>query len=125
MHIEQFIPQNALLSHCDLLINHGGFHTVAGALAAGLPQVLIPVETDQPLNAACCAALGAGRVIAQGQRTPEAIRAAVRAVLDDPTYRTNAERVRDEITALPGLEHAVALLEHLAIERQPLLSGSR
>ncbi len=120
--IEQFIPQNALLSHCDLLINHGGFHTVAGALAAGLPQVLIPVETDQPLNAAYCAALGAGRVVAQEQRTPEAIREAVRAVLDDPAYRANAEQVRDEITVLPGLEHAVELLERLAAEKQPLLS---
>src|SRR5205823_1587449 len=64
VHIERFIPQNSLLAHCDLLINHGGFHTVAGALAEGLPQVLIPVETDQPLNAAYCAALGAGRVVA-------------------------------------------------------------
>jgi hypothetical protein len=30
--------------------------------------------------------------------------------------------MRDEIAALPGAEHAVALLERLAKEKRPLLS---
>jgi UDP:flavonoid glycosyltransferase YjiC (YdhE family) len=41
-------------------------------------------------------------------------------VLADPSYRANAERVRDEIAALPGPEFAVALLERLAAEKQPI-----
>jgi UDP:flavonoid glycosyltransferase YjiC (YdhE family) len=44
-------------------------------------------------------------------------------VLADPSYRRNAEEIRDEIKQLPGPEHAAALLEHLAANRQPLLSG--
>jgi UDP:flavonoid glycosyltransferase YjiC (YdhE family) len=44
-------------------------------------------------------------------------------VLDDPAYRQNAERVRDEMAALPGLEYAVALLERLARDKQPILSA--
>lgn len=119
--IERYVPQSHLLPHCDLVLNQGGFSTVTGALNAGLPMVLVPLSTDQPLNAACCAALGVGAVVGPEERTPEAIRAAVRAVLADPSYRTNAERVRDAIGALPGLEHAVALLERLAAEKQPLL----
>jgi UDP:flavonoid glycosyltransferase YjiC (YdhE family) len=35
-------------------------------------------------------------------------------VLADPTYRLNAEQIRDEIAALPGPDHAVRLLERLA-----------
>ena len=69
------------------------------------------------------AALGVGRVVGPEERTPEAIRAAVRAVLADPSYRKNAERVRDEMTALPGPEHAVALLEQLAAENRPLIAA--
>jgi len=85
-------------------------------------MVVVPIGADQPDNAACCAALRVGVVIEPHERTPEAIRAAVRAVLADPTYRQNAERLRDEMAALPGPEHAVALLERLAREKQPILS---
>ena len=123
VHIERFIPQSALLPHCDLVVQQGGFSTVTGALNAGLPIVVIPMSADQPYNAACCAALGVGRMIGPGERTPEAIRAAVHAVLADPTYRQNAERLRDEMVAQPGPEYAVELLERLAVEKQPLLTS--
>ncbi len=122
VYIERFIPQSLLLPHCDLVVQHGGFSTVTGALNAGLPMVLIPVIADQPYNAARCAALGVGAVIEPDNRTPEAIREAVRQVLADPTYRQNAERLRDEMAALPGPEYAVELLERLAVEKRPLLT---
>jgi len=122
VHIERFIPQSALLPHCDLVVHQGGFSTVTGALNAGLPMVVIPIFADQPYNAACCAALGVGAVIGPDERTPEAIREAVREVLATPSYRQNAEQVRDEMAALPGPEHAVALLEQLAREKRPLLT---
>ncbi len=123
VHIERFIPQSLLLPYCDLVVHQGGFSTVTGALNAGLPMVVIPIGADQPYNAACCAALGVGLVVAPEERTPGAIRAAVRAVLADPTYRANAQRQRDEMTALPGPEHAVELLERLVAEKQPLLTS--
>ena len=118
--MERFIPQTPLLPHCDLVVTHGGFNTVTGALNAGLPLVLLPLGSDQPYNAACCAHLGLGVVVAPEEFTPEAIRAAVREVLDNPTYQQNAERVRDEMAALPGPEQAVHLLERLAEERRPI-----
>jgi len=122
VHIARFIPQSALLPHCDLVMHQGGFSTVTGTLNAGLPMVVIPIFADQPYNAECCAALGVGRVLKPEERTPEAIRAAVRAVLTAPSYRESAERVRDEIAALPGPEYAVTLLERLAVEKRPLLT---
>jgi UDP:flavonoid glycosyltransferase YjiC (YdhE family) len=121
VHIERYIPQDLLFPHCDLVITHAGFSTVAEALAHGLPLVPIPIDADQPLNAERCAALGVAEVIEHHQRTPVAIRSAVRTVLGDPSYRRNAEQVRHEIAQLPGPEHAAALLEHLATEKQPLL----
>lgn len=123
VHIERYIPQSLLFPHCDLVITHAGFSTVAEALAHGLPLVPIPIDADQPLNAERCAALGVAEVIEQHQRTPAAIRRAVRTVLADPSYRRNAEQVRHEIAQLPGPQHAAALLERLAVEKQALLSG--
>lgn len=122
VHIERFIPQSLLLPHCDLVVHQGGFSTITGTLNAGLPMIVIPISADQPENAECCAALGVGRVIGPGERTPEAIRTAVREVLATPSYRTNAEGIRNEMAALPGPEYAVELLERLAVEKQPLIA---
>ncbi|HSH81126.1 MAG TPA: nucleotide disphospho-sugar-binding domain-containing protein, partial [Herpetosiphonaceae bacterium] len=123
VHIARYIPQSSLLPHCSLVVSHGGSGSVIGALAHGLPMVLIPMGADQPLNAARCADLGVARVLDAVTATPEAAREAAAAVLADPAYRRAAERLRDEIAVLPGPEHAVALLERLAAEKRPLLSA--
>ena len=120
VHIEPYIPLSLLLPHCALVIHHAGFSTTVTALLHGLPMVLLPLGADQPLNAQRCAALGVGQVIGSDQRAAEAIRDAARAVRAEPSYRRHAERERDEMVALPGLDHAVALLERLVVEKQPL-----
>lgn len=123
VHIERYVPQTLLLQYCDLVVTHGGFNTVQAALSNGLPMVVMPIAADQFLNAQSCADVGVGRVVGPEERTPAAIRAAVRDVLADPTCRATAERLRDEMAALPGPEHAVQLLEQLATEKQPLLTA--
>jgi UDP:flavonoid glycosyltransferase YjiC (YdhE family) len=123
VHIERYIPLSLLLAHCHLVVTNGGSGTLTAALAHGLPVVVVPVTADQPENAARCAALGLGTVVDPTGLTPEAARQAVLAALGDPAYRAAAERMRDEMAALPGPEYAVALLERLAVEKQPILSA--
>ncbi len=43
VHIAQYIPQAAILPHCNLVVSHGGSGSVLGALAHGLPMVLLPM----------------------------------------------------------------------------------
>ena len=111
--VEGFVPQAALLPACDLVVCHGGSGSVTGALAYGVPLVVLPMGADQPMNAARVEALGVGLVLDAIGSAPEDIRGAVRRVLDDPAYRRAAGRVRDEVAALPGPEHAVSLIEGL------------
>ena len=113
------MPQAALLPHCDLVVSHAGSGSVLGALAHGLPMVLLPMGADQPLNAARCQALGVADVLDAVSATPETVRATVTRVLADAGYREAAERIRDEIAALPEPEYAVTLLDRLAAERAP------
>jgi MGT family glycosyltransferase len=121
--IERYVPQSLLFPHLDLVVAHAGFGTVMVALGHGLPLVALDVGADHPIHAGRCAALGVGRAIARGEITPEAVREAAWAVLGDPVYRRNAERLRDEMVALPGPERAVALIERLAREKAPLMAG--
>jgi UDP:flavonoid glycosyltransferase YjiC (YdhE family) len=121
--VERFVPQADVLPHVDLVVSHAGSGSVLGALAFGRPMVLAPMGADQPLNAERCAALGVGRVLDAVRATPADARDAVVAVLEDPSCRAAASRLRDEIAALPAPAVAVGLLERLAVERAPLTAA--
>jgi MGT family glycosyltransferase len=120
VHIERYVPQSLLFPRCDLIVTHGGTGTVLTALDHGLPMVLIPIAADQPDNARRCEALGVAQVVSPAERTPEAIRLAVRTVVADAGYRRTAQRLRDEMARLPGPEQVVDWLERLAAERRPM-----
>lgn len=123
LQLAQYIPQAELLPHCAAVISHGGSGSVMGALAHGLPMVLLPMGADQPLNAERCVALGVAAALDAVAATPQAISAALTTILADATYRRQAERLRDEIATLPEPTYALALLEQLAAEGQPLSRG--
>jgi UDP:flavonoid glycosyltransferase YjiC (YdhE family) len=114
VHVERYVSQSQLLPRCAAVVSHAGSGSVIGALEHGLPQVCVPMGADQPLNAARCAALGAGLTLDPIALTPQELRAAVAAVLAEPGYRRAAERLQAEIAALPEPASAVALLERLA-----------
>ena len=111
--VERFVPVAEVLPRCAAVVSHGGSGTVVAALAAGVPCVLLPMGADQPLNADRCVALGAGRALDAVTATPADVRAALLAVLQDPSYRVAAERLRAEVAALPGPERAADELERL------------
>jgi UDP:flavonoid glycosyltransferase YjiC (YdhE family) len=52
--------------------------------------------------------------------TPAGVREAAAALLADTGARQRAERLRDEIAALPDAAHAVTLLERLVSSGRPL-----
>jgi UDP:flavonoid glycosyltransferase YjiC (YdhE family) len=108
--VAAFVPQAALLARADLVVSHSGSGTMLGALAYGVPQVALPRGTDQPQNAALLARAGAGVVVAPDEFAVDTIRAAVSRVTGDPAYRSAAERVRDEIAAMPSADETLEAL---------------
>ena len=102
--VEEFVPQAAVLGRADLLVSHSGSGTMLGGLVHGVPQVALPRGTDQPQNAALIAHAGAGVVVAPEDYAVDTVRAAVREVTSTADYRSAAERVRDEITAMPDAD---------------------
>ena len=123
IHLERFLPLGALLPRCSLVLFHGGSGTLGRVVAHGLPMVIVPLGSDQPENAARCAELGVSRTLDQEHLTPEHILDAVLDVLQTPSYRQSAERLRDEFNALPGPEFAVDLLERLARDKAPIIAS--
>jgi len=112
--VESFLPLVDVLRETDVVVSHGGSGTVIAALAFGIPQVILPLGADQPLNADRCVALGVGIALDALRTSPTAIREATEAVLRTTTYQVRARQVRAEMASLPDARHAGTLLEHLA-----------
>jgi UDP:flavonoid glycosyltransferase YjiC (YdhE family) len=119
VHIEGFIPQSALLPHCDVVINQGGT-AIFEILAHALPLLVLPRGANQFDNAEACVTAGVARSLLPAEVTPAAVRAAVRALIDEPSYRERAGLIAGEIAAMPGPEDGARLVERLARERRPL-----
>jgi UDP:flavonoid glycosyltransferase YjiC (YdhE family) len=100
--VERFIPQAELLPRCDAVVHHGGAGTTFGALAHGLPQLVIPQGADNFTHAAMVDQAGDGLVLLPGEATPSAVRDAVRRIVAEPTYAAAARRTADEIAVMAG-----------------------
>jgi UDP:flavonoid glycosyltransferase YjiC (YdhE family) len=119
MRIERFVPQRFVLDRCAAAVTHGGYGSLMGCLARGVPVVSVPIAAaDNVPNATRVAGLGAGVAVLPKERSAERIAEAVERVVGDTSYRRNALAVAAEIERLPPIEHAVALME--AIVPAPL-----
>ncbi len=124
VHLARYIPQSRLLPECDAVVFHGGYNSLLSALWHGLPVVVVPLGAgDQEPTARRCAELGIGVRLETCPITPQAVRAGVRAVLDQPQYRARAKEMQREIFALPPMSAAVQRLEILARTHEPQPAG--
>ena len=59
--VERWWPQADVMPAASAMVGHGGFGTTMMALAAGVPQVVVPLFAgDQHVHAAQVASVGAG-----------------------------------------------------------------
>lgn len=63
----EYAPYDVLFSRASVIVHHGGIGTIAEAMRAGTPQLIVPFTNDQPENARRTADLGIARVIAINQ----------------------------------------------------------
>jgi UDP:flavonoid glycosyltransferase YjiC (YdhE family) len=111
--VVRYVPISALLDGASLLVFHAGSGTMLAGLAAGVPLVVLPVAADQPENAERCVAAGVAVELAIDARGADDVHAAAARVLADPSYAAAAERLRDEIAAMPAPAELVPFLEEL------------
>lgn len=120
VHVETWVPQDDVLSHAALVLCHGGSGTTFGALAAGVPLVIMPLFADQPANGRLVTAAGAGLVVepegsenaagAVGPSVAPRLRAAIETVLADTSYRQAATSIANEMRALPAVGEVLDFL---------------
>jgi MGT family glycosyltransferase len=114
VHVERFVPQDDVLPHAAAVVCHGGSGTVVGTLTAGVPMVVTPMGADQPDNAARVQATGAGLALPTRDASVDETRRALSRVLNEPAFRSAAQRMAAEIAALAPVGDAPLELERIA-----------
>lgn len=114
-HVERWWPQTGVMKEAVAVVGHGGYGTSMTALAAGLPQVLIPLfAADQHETARRLNEVGAGISLPEGPAAISDLGDALSRVLKDESYSKGARRIAAEMASLPPATKAVGLLESLA-----------
>jgi UDP:flavonoid glycosyltransferase YjiC (YdhE family) len=116
------------------VVCHAGFNTLIAAFSQGLPVVCLPLGADQPVNARCVQAAGAGISLANAPARdargpmvdpnaldPRALIRAVTRVLEEPGFAQAAQRLASEIEMMPGPEETAEALEQLVDARATVL----
>jgi MGT family glycosyltransferase len=106
--IERFVPQDEILGRAAAVVCHAGSGSLLGALAAGVPVVMIPQGADQYWNADACADAGAGIVLDAADLSRGSIEDAVRSVLGDAHFKESASRLASEIAAMPSAHESAS-----------------
>jgi zeaxanthin glucosyltransferase len=117
------VPVLELLPRLDAVICHGGMGTVTETLAHGVPLVVAPIRHDAPAVARQVAAAGAGIEVSFASASAQELARAVSAVLDEPSYRQGAGRVRASFASAGGASAAAARLAALAAEARKHAEG--
>jgi zeaxanthin glucosyltransferase len=105
-----WVPQEAVLPHADLVVCHGGMNTVLEPLAAGLPLVVIPLAFEQSATAARLERAGVARVVSR-RSSARRLAGAIAEVRTRPDFRERAAAARLEIGDAGGTGRAAGLIE--------------
>lgn len=109
--VAEFLPQEDVLPHARAVVSHAGSGTMLGALAHGLPLVLVPQGADQFDNAVLCERAGVAVVLMRDAADAAAIRQALERVLAEPSFAEAARRVAAEIASMPAPEEVARTVE--------------
>jgi rhamnosyltransferase subunit B len=117
----RYDPSSRLLPRMAGLVHHGSIDVTAAAFAAGIPQIVVPLNFDQPDNGARLSALRAGAVIRSGAYTAEKLARTLTEVLGSKLVLAKCRSLAAQIRGTDSMGIACDLLEaagDLALENR-------
>ncbi|TCP53441.1 UDP-glucoronosyl/UDP-glucosyl transferase [Tamaricihabitans halophyticus] len=112
VYLAEWVPQSLVVPHTELLVHHGGPGAMLNAMAAGLPQLVLPdADGVEPGTSIAVEESGTGYILPQEEISAEAIYTNVVSLLEDSTVRSAVTSVAAEIAAMPTPDQVLELLE--------------
>jgi UDP:flavonoid glycosyltransferase YjiC (YdhE family) len=100
---------------CSAVVSYGGTGTVLGAVAYGLPQVVVPLGDEPRQNAITLNKRGAGIAVPPRPLVPGALRRALADVLANPAFARAAQSHQAAMAAMPTAVDVVQQLAQTAV----------
>jgi UDP:flavonoid glycosyltransferase YjiC (YdhE family) len=110
-----YAPFSQLLPRASALVHHGGIGTAAQGMAAGVPQLIMPLAHDQFDNVARMRRLGIARALPPARFRGPALARALGTLLDSPEVAARCRAVAGRFADDPRpMERASEAIESLA-----------
>jgi vancomycin aglycone glucosyltransferase len=106
------VNQQALFPRVAAVVHHGGAGTTLAAARAGVPQVIVPMFSDQPFWASRVRELGIGTSVPMAELTVDSLALRLREALE-PAIAERADSIASRI-----------LLDGAAVAARRLVNGS-
>ena len=111
VHHVDYIPFSKVLPLAAALVHHGGVGTAAQALAAGCPQLVMPMTFDQPDNAHRLAKLGVARILKPSQFRGKAVASTLSELLASAAVSRQCQTVSRRFEGVNPIETTCELIE--------------
>jgi UDP:flavonoid glycosyltransferase YjiC (YdhE family) len=108
-----FVPHSRLLPHAAAIVHHGGIGTVAQALTAGIPQLIVPGFLDQPDNARRLRRLGVSATVRPSAYGSKKVSRTLLHLLQSSEVAARCREYAERCRESNGTEKACIVLEGL------------
>ncbi len=108
---EAYVPFSSLLPRCAAIVHHGGVGTCAQGLAAGIPQLTMPMGFDQPDNATRLQRLGVGSWVVRKKFTGERVAEALNELLASEKVAESCRRWKEKLAEGDPVRETCELIE--------------
>jgi UDP:flavonoid glycosyltransferase YjiC (YdhE family) len=122
--VAAYLPFEWAMSKIDALVTNGGYGSLNQALSFGVPVVTAGAVADRGDVGARVAWSGVGVNLATNAPTSDALRMAVRRVLDEPQFRARAAAFAAEARSIDTKSKVLQILKQL-VTSDPRRQGSR
>jgi rhamnosyltransferase subunit B len=112
-----YVPFEQLLPRAAALVHHGGIGSSAQAMAAGIPQLVMPLLHDQFDNAARLERLGVAERIQAPAFLAPAVAEALERLLSSDSVERSCRSVAERLAVHDGLSRSAAAVEAFAAAR--------
>jgi rhamnosyltransferase subunit B len=107
------VPLSLVLPRAAAIVHHGGIGTTGLALAAGIPQLVVPFNDDQSDNSARVERIGAGMMMSPAAYHDAAAADRLRSVLDSPEIASSCRSIAARMPPGEAIRAAIRLIENL------------
>jgi UDP:flavonoid glycosyltransferase YjiC (YdhE family) len=111
IYCSHYVSYSYLFPKASIIVHPGGIGTIATALRAARPMIIVPFAHDQPDNAHRTARLGVARVIPRDRYRHDIVAPILKEMLEDPKMPLRSAHLSRKLTAENGIANACRFIE--------------